>query len=606
METELESQENNQINIRTALKYLLPYFWPKDNKIRLQVTAAFIFSLFIIALYTFTPFVFRKIITELEIKPINQISFIYILLLGYGFLWTFSQISSILRATAIIRPLENGARLFSLKLFDHLQSLSMRFHSERKTGAIANSISRAQYGFDSFFWNLFLFLAPTIIELFLAIAILGYYYGRLYVITLSIAMLGYILFSLIAMRWSIKAQNKYNEIDKQASSRLIDSLLNAETVKYFNNETYEHQQANELLRKREKAAIKRDMLSYLIRAGQWSAAGIGITLLTFISGKSVLTGKLTVGDFVLINTYLLQFTLPLVQFGNVLADTRKSLTNINNAIELLKKEPDIVDLPDAVPLKAKTAEIKFDHVSFSYNKDRQILKNISFTVLPGQTIAFVGPTGSGKSTISKLLFRLYDVQDGSVSINNQDIRTVTQDSLRSIMGVVSQDVILFNNTILYNIKYGHPTATEQEVEHAVKMANLDMLIKRLPDGYNTLVGERGTKLSGGERQRIGIARVILKKPVIYIFDEATSALDTATEKEIQKNLEDISTGSTTLVIAHRLSTIINANKIIVLKNGHIIEQGTHHELLELDGEYKNLWLKQVETDVEQVVQELEA
>lgn len=588
-------KHNQRFKSLKLIMSVLPFLWVNDWGLRIRLILSLIFTAIMIALHVSLPLFFRKIVNSLSAcSPKDPIYFISMLLVGYGILWTVSQIITQLRAIVLYRSLEHSMRLLAMKVFNHLLSLSLRFHLDRKTGAITTAIERAEDGLDHIFWGIFLYVINTLIEIVIVITLLTFLFGWVYSTILALVMITYLLFTSMALAKSVEVQERYNEKREAAGARLVDTLLNVETVKYFNNEKYEQQQCDEILKEQEDAGVAKYQFDSISEMGQNIIIGTGLVLLTWLSGNSVMQGHMTVGDFVLINGYLLQFIYPLNHFGYIIRSIRKGLNDVNSAMNLLALKPEIKDMPHAKDLKIDTATITFDNVHFAYDERRPILKGISFTVPAGKSIAVVGATGSGKSTIARLLYRFYDVKEGAILINGIDIRTITQDSLHRAIGIVPQDTILFNNTLYYNISYGNPHAPEQEVMQAISMAHLDTFIKRLPDGYKTEVGERGLKLSGGEKQRIAIARVLLKKPAIYIFDEATSALDTQTEREIQNNLEEISTGATSLTIAHRLSTVVNSDMIIVLDHGIIAEQGTHQELLERNGLYAKLWQQQQE------------
>jgi ABC-type transport system involved in Fe-S cluster assembly fused permease/ATPase subunit len=572
---------------------LLPYLWITDWRLRARVCLSIFFIMLSMALNLSIPLVLKKLISLFELST-RPVFITQVFLIAYGVLWTLSQITIQMREIVMFRVMERGIRLLSLKLFQHFQALSLRFHVARKTGAIVSAIERAQDSFPDIFWGIFLSIIPTIAEVLIAMAILWYMYGFQYGLTLFSILVSYIIFSSISMEWSTKAQRISNEKKLNAGARIVDSLLNFETVKYFSNQKFEIEQTNKILKEREDATPNYHITTELVHLGQGIVLGIGLITLTWMVGNNVIKGTMNVSDFILINGYLIQFVTPLSWFGYVLRKLRKGLTDMEAVFNLLQLKPEIVDAPNAISLHITQATIKFDHVYFWYDARRPILKDVNFTVPVGQTVAIVGPTGSGKSTIARLLFRFYDVNEGSIKINDHDIRSITQESLQKIMGIVPQDTVLFNNSLYYNVAYGDIHASPEDVEHAIKLAHLDGFIKRLPEGLNTPVGERGLKLSGGEKQRVAIARVLLHKPVIYIFDEATSALDTHTEQEIQKNLEEISAGSTTLIIAHRLSTVTHADTIIVLEHGSIVEQGSHRELLKKGGLYARLWAKQAQ------------
>lgn len=573
------------------IAHLLPYLWINNWKLRLRVFISAIFIIITMLINVTVPLILKKIISLFAL-PTAPVSYVQMLLLSYGTLWLLGQVTSQLREIVLFRVMERGIHSLSNDIFGHFHQLSLRFHLNRRTGAITSAIEKAQDSFPDIFWGIFLSLGPTIIEVLIAISILWSLYGSTYGLILFGILVCYTMFSVIGTEWSALAQRINNEKHFNAQARIVDSLLNFETVKYFCNQKFEEKETDKLLQEAEDAATKKHITSESVHLGQGVVIGLGLILLTWITGNNVLQGTMNVGDFILINSYLLQFVQPLSWFGYFLRKIRKGLTDMENVFSLLDIQPEIVDMPSACMLRSDYAEIEFDHVSFGYEPDRLILKDVSFKVPRGTSVAIVGPSGSGKSTIARLLFRFYDVTSGAIRVNNHDIRKVTQESLQKLIGIVPQDTVLFNNSLYYNIAYGRPHATQEEVEEAARLAHLDHFIEQLPEGLQTIVGERGLKLSGGEKQRVAIARVLLKRPLMYLFDEATSALDTRTEREIQKNLEEISSGSTTLIIAHRLSTVTHADNIIVLEQGVIAEQGSHQQLLEKDGLYARLWRKQ--------------
>lgn len=574
--------------LRTLL-FVKNLVW-EDKSSHLHIYAALFLMLCMVALNVGVPLVFRYSISLLTAKPIPTI--ITAILIAYGVLWTLSQITTQVRSFIINLATEKSINQLSLKLFDKLHALSLRFHLERRTGAVSHVINRAQQGVEGLYWGLFLFMIPTVLEILLAVAVIGYLYGTLYAFSVSFILLLYIVVSSLGLQWSHRAHEAYNEKRSSTKAFIVDSILNFETVKYFTNQTFEHKQCKKALEQQSVAAYEVNKESTVNQMLQSLVIGGGLAALTWVSGKAVINGSMQVSDFVLINGYIIQFVMPLSYFGYLIQQIRKGVVDLGDALALLETKPEIIDSPQALDYTTTNATIRFEHVSFSFESTREILKDVSFTVPAGKTVALVGPTGSGKSTIARLLFRFYDVTAGAIYINDHDIRTIKQQSLQKLMGIVPQDTVLFNNTILYNIAYGKPGATQQEVEQAIQLAHLESFINRLPEGYDTKVGERGLKVSGGEKQRIAIARVIIKKPVVYIFDEATSALDTTTEKEIQQHIKEVSAGSTTVIIAHRLSTIVDADEILVFDMGRIVERGSHAELLKINRVYACLWQQQ--------------
>lgn len=524
------------------------------------------------------PFIFKRIIESFSLPRDNFFSLIRILLVAYGLSWIIGQVLGQIRTSLMFYLYERCVKNLSFKIFEKLQSLSSRFHAEKKIGSITNTVERVRIGFETVFLGALLFLIPTVIEMICAISLLTYLYGFSYGGILLATIVLYIVISTFTLPRLEILHRSYNEMRKQASATLVDNLLNYETTKYFGNEPFDQQLCQQALLQQEKAGSQWHAYELVVQGVQVLIVGSGLLCLTVISGNAVLNKTLTVGDFILINGYLMQFAAPLHQFGYILRQIRTGLTNMGDAIDLMQQEPEVCDAPCALELVPEKIEITFDHVSFGYNKSREILHDVSFTIPAGKTVAIIGQTGSGKSTLARLLFRFYDVQSGRILVNGHDIRLIKQQSLRSLIGIVPQDTILFNKSLYFNIAYGRPTATLQEVEQVIKLANLHEFVNKLPDGHNTFVGERGLKLSGGERQRVAIARMLLKNPLLTIFDEATSSLDVRTEQEIQKNIAEISSGRTTIIIAHRLSTIEHADHVIVLDNGRIVEQGAYPSL----------------------------
>lgn len=578
-----------------TLAWLLPFLWSKDARIRFGIVASLCITVLIIFFNISVPLLLKNIINNLSADNVSDSFRIQLLFLLYGIAWTCNQFLQQLSNASSIYALERSMRMLNLHIFHHLHSLSMRFHLDKKMGALTNAIDRTQVGLDAIFWALLLFIIPTAIEMTMIIFIFMGLYGIGYSGILFLVTLSYSLFSRFGMNVMDKMQEAYNEKRSLASATFVDSLLNIETVKYFHNQQYDEKKCDVVLQQQEKVGIKLHLFSCFFTCGQKIIIGIGLICLTWKSGNAVLAKSMSVGDFVLINSYMLQFIAPLSSFGYIARQVRKGLADMGDIVTLLHTDPEVKDASDACTMDNNTAAITFSGVHFGYTSERKILSDISFTIPSGKTVAIVGSTGSGKSTITKLLFRLYDVTDGAIFFNKQDIRTVTQKSLQSAIGVVAQDTNLFNETLYYNIAYARPTASCAEIEQAINDAHLTDFIARLPDGYNTVVGERGLKLSGGEKQRVAIARVLLKKPALYIFDEATSSLDNNTERALQKNIKQIAQGKTTLIIAHRLSTIVHADEIIVLDRGIIVERGNHVQLLERGGMYSELWNNQERT-----------
>ncbi len=506
--------------------------------------------------------------------------------------WGFNQ----LRDALFARVGQYAVRQLAFRTFKHMHKLSLRFHLERRTGGLSRIIERGTKGIEIIVRFTILNTAPTILEFALTAAIFAYAYGWSYVAVIAAVVWLYSWFTVRASDWRINIRKEMNESDNEANTKAIDSLLNFETVKYFGNEEMEARRFDNSMERYEASATKTWTSLGWLNFGQGLIFGIGMTIVMVMSALEVQAGNQTIGDFVFINVMLMQLSVPLNFIGFVYREIRQGLADIEQMFDLLSVEEEILDAPDAKQLDVNDGVIRFNSVDFSYDAERSILKGLDFEVPAGQTFAIVGPSGAGKSTISRLIYRFYDVTGGSISIDGQDVREVTQKSLRAAVGMVPQDTVLFNDTIRYNIRYGRPDATDEEVEAAARLAQIHDFILDLPDGYDAMVGERGLKLSGGEKQRVSIARTILKGPPILILDEATSALDTMTEQDIQTALKLVSKDRTTLVIAHRLSTVVDADQIIVLGKGSIAERGTHAQLLEQDGVYSSMWNRQREAD----------
>ena len=576
-----------------TIQTLLPYLWPKNEiDVKARVLAALL-CLGISKLATVLVPVFYKEAVDLISTDGNFLltSLIWILI-AYGTVRVAQQGFAELREFFFARVGQRAIRKVALKTFRHLHALSLRFHLDRQTGGLSRAIERGIKGIE-FLLNFMLFnIIPTIMEICLVCGILWVVFDFWYALIIFATVSIYIMFTFSVTEWRMKFRRRMNEMDSRANTRAIDSLLNYETVKYFNNERHEAVRFDRALRRYEDASVLSKTTLSLVNIGQGFIIAFGLTAVMALAGWQIEEGEMTVGGFVMVNTYLLQLFIPLNFLGFVYREIRQSLTDMEAMFKLLDEELEVLDPCDTNFLSVQNGEIIFDDVRFGYDSKREILRGISFKVESGKKVAIVGPSGAGKSTIARLLFRFYDVTAGSIKIDKQDIRQVSQDSLRKVIGIVPQDSVLFNDTIFYNIAYGRPEASPQEVQNAAELAQVHQFIMGLPDGYNTPVGERGLKLSGGEKQRVAIARALLKDPKIFLFDEATSALDTKTEKEIQTSLGQISSGSTTLVIAHRLSTVIDADEILVLSNGEIKERGQHPSLLNLDGLYADLWRRQ--------------
>ncbi len=546
----------------------------------------------------YVPLLYKYAVDALGEPKAQMVAVPIALILAYGGARVLAQAFGEVR-DAIFAPVSQRAiRNLALEVFGHLHALSLRFHLERQTGGLSRVIERGTQGMEFLIRFTTFNILPTLFEIVLVSAILWRLYDwRFMVVTLGV-IAGYILFSVTLSEWRIKFVRRMNDADTEANAKAIDSLLNYETVKYFGNEPHEMRRFDVGRRRYEIAAIRSSRTLSLLNIGQGAIIAVGLSSVMVMAGGGVMQGTMTVGDFVAVNAFLLQLYVPLNMLGFAYREIRSAIVNMEKMFGLLEVDAEIADRPGAPPLAVTGGEIVFDHVDFHYDKARPILHDVSFRVAPGHTVAIVGSSGAGKSTVSRILFRFYDVASGHVRIDGQDIREVTQHSLRAAIGVVPQDTVLFNDTIYYNIAYGRPEASREEVEQAARLARIHDFIAALPQGYQAPVGERGLKLSGGEKQRVAIARTILKNPRILLFDEATSALDTRTEQEIQRSLEEVSRGRTTVVIAHRLSTIINADEIIVLDRGRVVERGRHAELLARNGLYADMWSRQQEAAAE--------
>lgn len=579
-----------------VIKQLLPYLKEFRWRIIFALSCMVAAKLATIAL----PFILKSIVDNLTsqdstlIKPsfpawvITPLALVF----AYGFFRFINVIFGELRDTLFGRVTEHAIRKISLTVFQHLHALDIDFHLNRHTGGLSRDIERGTHGINFLMRFMIFNIIPTLLEISLVIGILLTQYGFEFGAVTFISVVIYIFFSVITTNWRHQYIRAANEADSQSSTRAIDSLLNYETVKYFTNEDFEAKRYDSDLKKWEQAKRTNRLSLFALNGGQALIISSAITALMYLAVSQVSSQQMTIGDFVLINAFMMQLFIPLNFLGFVYREIRTALINIEKLFSLLKRNPKIYDHKDAKALKVNNTGVNFNNISFSYNEKRPILNNVSFTIKPNQTLAIVGPSGSGKSTIAKLLFRFYDPQQGEISIGDQNITQLTQQSLRGSIGIVPQDTVLFNHSILENIRYGKPSATDEEVFAVIKMAHLEGFIKLLPDGVNTLVGERGLKLSGGEKQRVAIARALLKQPPVMVFDEATSSLDSRSEEAILEAIQENAGNYTSLIIAHRLSTVVNADQIIVLDHGSVAESGSHSQLLKLNGLYAKMWQAQ--------------
>jgi ATP-binding cassette, subfamily B, heavy metal transporter len=582
-----------------TLRQLLPYLWPMGRPdLRWRVIVALI-ALFASKVVTvWAPFAFRDAVDLLGSKgpAATAIAVTVALILAYALARIMMVVLAQIRDGLFARVGQNAVRELSIITFRHLHALSLRFHLERRTGGLSRIISRGTQGIDTLLRYSLFNTFPTLIELVLVCAILAWNFGWLYAVVTFVTVIVYIVFTYSATEWRIGIRRTMNDADTDANTKAVDSLLNFETVKYFGNEEHETRRFGVAMDRYEQAAIRTWTSLAVLNSGQAVLFSIGLAIVMVMAAVDVSAGRLTVGDFVMVNALMIQLYLPLNFMGSVYRDIKQGLIDVEEMFKLLAVPTDITDKPGATPLTVHKGEIAFDNVRFHYDRERPILRGVSFKVPAGKTVAIVGPSGAGKSTVSRLLYRFYDVTGGAIRIDGQDIADVTQGSLRAAIGMVPQDTVLFNDTIRYNIEYGRPGATREEIENAARMAQIHQFVLGLPKGYDTVVGERGLKLSGGEKQRVAIARTILKAPPILILDEATSALDTMTEQEIQSALRRVSQNRTTLVIAHRLSTVVDADEIIVIEKGRIVERGTHRALLAMGSVYAAMWSRQREAE----------
>lgn len=580
--TSLPSHERDDLK---TIRSLTPFLWSWRGRVGVALLALIIAKGTNVGI----PLVLKGIVDSLNTGNNEQLVLPIILLLGYGALKMASSLFNELRDAIFARVRHGAMAKVSKRVLAHLHSLSLRFHLDRKTGAITRDIDRGTRAVSSLLNYLVFSILPTLIEIGMITGILLWQYDIWFTIITFISVSMYMVFTFKITEWRMQFRIKMNEADSHANTIAVDSLINYETVKYFGNEDYEQQRYSNTMEQWENAAVKSQTTMSALNVGQSIIIATAVTLMMILASQGVVDGSMTLGDLVLVNAFLIQLFIPLGFLGIVYSQLKHALSDMDLMFRIIDERPEINDKADATELQVGEGDIHFEHVGFNYEAERTILDDINFSIPAGKKIAVVGESGAGKSTLSRLLFRFYDVSQGRVTINGQDIRDVTQHSLRQAIGIVPQDTVMFNDTLYYNIAYAKPDASRAEIIRAAELAHIDHFIQSLPDGYDTMVGERGLKLSGGEKQRVAIARTILKNPKILVFDEATSSLDSNSEKIILDSLREVSANHTTLVIAHRLSTIVDADRILVMANGRIIEQGTHQELLTINKHYANMW-----------------
>jgi len=587
--TELPSPSRNDWN---TLKTLFPYL----GHHRGRIVVALVFLAASKLANIGVPVALKAIVDRLDVTDttLQIVAVPLALLVAYGLLRFFTSLFQELRSAVFAKASQQATREIALNVFRHLHDLSLRFHLDRQTGGVSRDIERGSRSITQLLHFMVFSILPTAFEILVVCGILFFTFNIWFSVVTLVTVVVYFVYTYKVTEWRIKFRVAMNKADSRANTAAIDSLINYETVKYFGNEDFEAERYNQHMQEWEQSSIKSQTSLALLNVGQGVIIGTGLTILMILAADGVVAGTMTLGDFVMVNAFLIQLYIPLNFLGTIFREVKHCLTDMERMFGLLDVKAEIHDRAGAVPLAVNKATVTFDNVSFGYNPDRQILDDVSFTIPAGHKIAVVGPSGSGKSTLARLLFRFYDVSSGVIRIDGQDIRDVNLDSLHAAIGIVPQDTVLFNDSIEYNIRYGRPDATREEVERAARLAHLHGFIASLPQGYDTVVGERGLKLSGGEKQRIAIARTILKDPPILILDEATSSLDSKSEKAIQSALEEVAANRTSLVIAHRLSTVIDAEQILVLENGRIVERGTHQELLRANGHYADMWRLQQE------------
>ena len=582
-----QGTRNDWGTLKTLIPYLLAYKW--------RVAFALMCLIGAKLANVGVPLVLKQLIDRLTISPSHPQALLVLplgILAAYGALRLSTTVFTELREFIFARVTQRAVRTVALRVFRHLHSLSLRFHLNRQTGGMTRDIERGTRGISSLVSYTLFSILPTLVEITLVLGYLVLNYDIWFFGITVVALVCYITFTVVVTEWRTHFRRTMNDLDSKANTRAIDSLINYETVKYFGNEDYEAQRYDHGLKSYETAAVRSQTSLSLLNTGQSIIIAVAVSLILWRATQGVIDGTMTLGDLVLVNSFMIQLYIPLNFLGVIYREIKQSLADMERLFALLDQHREIADAPQAKPLQAKGAEVRFAHVDFSYETKRQILFDVDFTIAAGTTTAVVGHSGSGKSTLSRLLFRFYDVNQGAITIDGQDLREITQGSLRDAIGIVPQDTVLFNDTIEYNIAYGKPGADKEQIVAAARAASIHDFIESLPDGYATMVGERGLKLSGGEKQRVAIARTLLKNPAILIFDEATSALDSKAEQAIQAQLKDIARNRTTLVIAHRLSTIVDAAQILVLDHGRIIERGSHAQLMAADGAYAQMWARQ--------------
>ena len=583
--------QQRQSQDRKVIQNLLPYLTAYKARIVFTLLCLVIAK----AANLGVPIMLKKIIDAMSIITASQalLAVPLSLIVAYGLLRLSASLFAELRELIFSKVTEHAVRQVGLQVFNHLHALSLRFHLSRQTGGMTRDIERGTRGIQSLISFSLYSIIPTLIELTMVLAYFFYAYDIWFVVVTFIALMCYVVFTVLVTEWRTHFRREMNSLDSKANQNAVDSLINFETVKYFGNEQYESDRYDLNLKKYAQAAVKSQKSLTLLNFGQQTIIVVGLVCILGLASRGVASGKMTIGDLVLVNVLMIQLYIPLNFLGVLYREMKQSLTDIDRMFSLLETDQEVADAPNAQNLKvysqALGPHVRFEEVCFNYEQNRGILNHVSFEILPGQTTAVVGHSGAGKSTLSRLLFRFYDVQSGTIYIDGQDIKTVKQKSLRQAIGIVPQDTVLFNDTIGFNISYGKSGASQEEIEAAAKSAQIHHFIMRLPNGYNTDVGERGLKLSGGEKQRVAIARTLLKNPALLVFDEATSALDSETERSIQKELNELAKNHTTLIIAHRLSTITHANQILVMSAGEIVERGTHESLLELGQRYAEMW-----------------